>query len=144
MDKKWSSPKEYLSQIKNVDQKINTKLDCISSLWDKATKVNKNLKIDLVQEGSSFDTADIINKIIDYENEVNDMINELIDLQRTLQKEIESLDNQLFVSVLLHRYNMSMSLMEISNELNYQESYIRKVHGWALESFKEKYPEKFN
>lgn len=140
---KYENPKEYLNQITNIDQKINTKLEIISQLWAKATRVNKPLKADLVQECGNCDTMAIMDKIIDYEQEVSRMISDMIDLQKQIQKEIEGLNNQLFSLVLLKRYCLCMTLMQISQELNYQESYIRKVHGWALQAFKDKYPDKF-
>ena len=143
MDRKWDSPKEYLSQIRYVDQRINNKRESIDALWAKATRVNKPLKSDMVQESGSFDTTALIDKVIDLQQETNEMIECLIDLKRVIEKEIHDLDNPLFVVVLYQRYVLGKQLNEISITVSYEDGYVRKVHGWALQEFKKKYPEKF-
>ena len=113
MDRKWDSPKDYLSQIKYIDQRINNKQESIDALWAKATRVNKPLKSDMVQESGSFDTTALIDKVIDLQQETNEMIDCLIDLKRVIEKEIHDLDNPLFVVVLYQRYVLGSELVAL-------------------------------
>ena len=140
--KKWSSPKEYLSQIKFVDQKITNMQESIDELWAKATRVNRPLKSDLVQEGGKFNN-ELVDKLIDLRCETNVMIDELVDLKISIEKEIECLDNELFSRVLYQRYILNKKLFDIAESLNYGESYIKKVHGWALVAFRNRFSDKF-
>ena len=82
---KYKSPKEYLYQATLIDQQINVKIEYIETLWTQVTRVNKQLKTDLVQESNAKGYSDTIDKIIDLQTETNSLIDELVDLKRQIQ-----------------------------------------------------------
>ena len=140
---KYESPKEYLYQATLIDQRINAKIEYIETLWVQVTRVNKQLKTDLVQESNAKGYSDTIDKIIDLQTETNSLIDELVDLKRQIQREINSLDNVLHCTILTQKYISGMRLSEIAKSVNYTLGYIQNQHGWALESFRKTFPDKF-
>lgn len=129
------NPKQYLSQIQFIDERINTHLETITELKSKVINVSSHVKDDVIQTSSKMDFTDVINKIIDLEKEVNEEIDNLVNLKIKIQKEITSLDNWLYSTVLTKRYILNKSLKVIADELNYNYAYVRHVHGGALQEF---------
>lgn len=142
-DRKWKTPKDYLSQIKDLDNLINTNLESISTLKARLYSTSIELKADKTSGGSSFDFTEIIAKIDAMEHGVDKEVDRLVRLRQEIENEIKSLDSNIQVLVLINYYIIGKSLIDISTEYNYGASYIKRVHGWALEAFKEKFPEKF-
>lgn len=142
-EEKWKTPKDYLSQIKDLDNLITTNLESISTLKARLYSTSVELKADKTSGGSSFDFTEIIAKIDGIEREVDREVDRLIALRKSIEDEIKTLDSNIQVLVLINFYVIGKSLIDISTEYNYGPSYIKHVHGWALEAFKEKFPEKF-
>lgn len=142
-NKKWKTPKDYLGQIKDLDNLINTNLESISTLKTRLYSTSVELKADKTSGGSSFDFTEIIAKVDAMEHEVDKEVDRLVGLRQEIENEIKSLDSNIQVLVLINYYIIGKSLIDISQEYNYGASYIKRVHGWALESFKEKFPKKF-
>lgn len=142
-EEKWKTPKDYLSQIKDLDNLINTNLESISTLKARRYSTSVELKADKTSGGSSFDFTEIIAKIDGIEREVDREVDRLVRLRQEIESEIKTLDSNIQVLVLINYYIIGKSLIDISQEYNYGQSYIKRVHGWALEAFKEKFPKKF-
>lgn len=143
-EEKWKGPKDYLGQIKDLDNLITTNLESISTLKARLFSTSVELKQDKPQgTGTNFDFTEIIAKIDGIEREVDREVDRLIALRKSIEDEIKTLDSNIQVLVLINFYVIGKSLIEISTEYNYGPSYIKHVHGWALEAFKEKFPEKF-
>lgn len=143
MTGKWKTPKDYLSQIKDLDNLITTNLESISTLKARLYSTSVELKADKTSGGGSFDFTEIIAKIDGIEREVDREVDRLIALRKSIEDEIKCLDSNIQVLVLINFYVIGKSLIDISTEYNYGPSYIKRVHGWALEAFKEKFPKKF-
>lgn len=105
--------------------------------------ITKQLKSDRVQSSNSYDFTDTIAKIYDMEKQTNKYIDDLVDLRGKIENEIKKIDNNIQTLILINHYVLGKSLVEISEEYNYGNSYIKRAHGWALESFKERFPDKF-
>lgn len=137
------TPKEYLSQVKYLDDEINTKIEQIDNLRSKITSVSSPQLGDKVQTSNTQDFTDAINKIIDEEQRLTDKIDELVNLKCKINSEIEGIENPLFRVVLINYYVLGLNLAKISEKYNYQPNYVRKVHGWALQEFGNKYKNLF-
>ena len=77
--------KEYLGQAYRLDQRINSKLEQVMSLRDLTTKATATMS-DMPGGGSRnvYRMQDIIGKIIDLEDEINQDIDALVDLKREM------------------------------------------------------------
>ncbi len=56
--------KEYLKQVRELDQKINAKLEYIEVLETRIMKLTSTLKVDKVQESSNNQKEEVILKLI--------------------------------------------------------------------------------
>lgn len=138
------TPKEYLQQVRDLNNLINTHLASVEDLRSKVTNISKELTADRVQGGESHDFTDVIAKIYDLEIDISKEIDKLVNLRTVIEHEIRGLDSNIQALVLINHYILGKSLIDISEEYMYGSSYIKKVHGWALEAFREKYAEKFD
>ena len=96
--------KEYLSQARWLDMRINSKLAQVDSLHSLATKATSTLS-DVPPSGTRnvHRMEDIICKIVTLENEINADIDKLVDLKRAITGCIMSVQDMEFQSLLEKR-----------------------------------------
>ena len=137
--------KEYLEQVTLLNEKINQKQLQYNELIQTATSTAAVMyDKEKVQTSISSDKmSNIVSKYIDLQNEINYDIDCLIKLRNKIINEIQTLSNVKFIKILFMRYIQDKRLEEIAVELNYSYQYVRRLHGYALQSFTEKYPELF-
>ena len=125
--------KEYLSQAMHIDQRINSKLEQVASLRALATQATSTLS-DTPPSGSRNvqSMENVIVKIIDLENEINEDIDTLVDLKREIVGVIKRIDNPEYQTLLELRYLCYKPWNEIMTELGYSEPTIYRLHGEAL------------
>lgn len=126
--------KEYLGQAYRIDQRINSKLEQVGSLRALATKATSTVS-DTPPGGSRnvHSMEDIIVKIIDLENEINDEIDALVDLKREIMGVIRAIENLEYQTLLELRYLCFYSWEKIAVEMDYDLRYMHKLHRKALE-----------
>jgi DNA-directed RNA polymerase specialized sigma subunit len=126
--------KEYLSQARFLDARINAKikqLDGLNTLATNATSVLSGMPHSPNRGTSKLET--IIVKIVDLQEEINHDIDELVDLKRaivTLIKQIPSDEQQ---AVLEKRYLNYQPWEQISVDMGYSSQHIFRIHNDALE-----------
>ena len=93
--------KEYLSQAYRLDQRIDAKIEQVMSLRNLAAKATSTLS-DAAPSGTRnvHRMEDIIIKIIDFENEINADIDNLVDLKREIMAAIRSIHDPDYCTVL--------------------------------------------
>src|SRR5665647_3245841 len=111
---------EYLNRAFKLEKRINSKLDQISTLRVMAEKVSSTIN-DVFSSGTRnvTRTQDIIIKIIDLENEINDDIDSLIEIKREIMhaiKAVENIDCQLLLEM---RYLSYHTWEQIAVDLGY-------------------------
>lgn len=129
------SVKEYLSQAYRLDQRINSKLEQIKSLRDLAAKTTFVLS-DVCVSGSKNkqQMENVIVKMIDLENEIDDDIDNLIDLKREIVSMIKQIKNPEYQTLLELRYLCFRTWEQIAVEMNYGIDNIFKLYQKALRS----------
>ena len=117
--------KEYLSQAYRIDQRINSKLEQVASLRALATKATSTLS-DTPPSGSRNvqSMENVIVKIIDLENEINEDIDTLVDLKREIVGVIKRIEL---------RDLCFYSWEKVAVEMEYDLRYLHKLHRKALE-----------
>lgn len=126
--------KNYLAQAYRIDQRINSKLDQISSLRELATKATSTLSdMPHSPNRSTGSMENIIIKMIDLENEINTDIDTLIDLKRDIVKIIKRIQNPEYQTLLELRYLCFSSWEQIAVDMGYDLRYLYKIHGRAVE-----------
>lgn len=125
--------KEYLGQAYRIDQRINSKLEQISSLRNLAIKATSTLS-DIPPSGSRnvHRMEDVIVKIIDMENEINADIDRLVDLKKDVASLIKSVSSPEQQTLLELRYLCFKSWEEIAVEMGYTIQHIYRIRDKAL------------
>ena len=137
METKEMTVKEYLSQAKFLDQRINSKIQQVAALNDLATKATSTLTwMPRTPNHATSSMEDVIAKIIDLQAEINNDIDTLVDLKRSLSKTIKAVDSPEYQTVLEKRYLCFQSWEQIAVEMGYDLRWLYRIHGKALEEVK--------
>ena len=137
METKEITVKEYLSQAKFLDQRINSKIQQVAALNDLATKATSTLTgMPRNPNHATSSMEDVIAKIIDLQAEINNDIDTLVDLKRSLSKTIKAVDSREYQTVLDKRYLCFQSWEQIAVEMGYELRWLYRIHGKALEEVK--------
>ena len=127
--------KEYLTQAYRIDQRINSKLEQVSSLRDLSTKATSTFS-DVPPSGirNVHRMEDVICKIVMLENEINAEIDHLVDLKREIREVISRVKNLECQTLLELRYLCFKDWPDIACEMHCSESNVYKVHSRALQA----------
>jgi hypothetical protein len=111
--------KEYLGQAYRIDQRINSKIEQVTSLRNLATKATSTLS-DAPPSGTCnvHRMEDVITKMVDMENEINADIDRLINLKQEIVQAIKSVHNPEQQTLLELRYLCFRTWEEISVEMD--------------------------
>lgn len=125
--------KEYLSQAYRLDQRINSKLEQLSSLNDLATKATATMTgMPRNPSPSPSRTADVVCKIIDLQNKINADIDRLVDLKGDMVKLIKAVDNTEQQTILELRYLCFKTWEQIAVDMGYSIHHLYKVHNRGI------------
>lgn len=125
--------KEYLSQARFLDERINSKIQQVTSLNELATKCTSTLS-DMPHNPNKGNStmADAVCKIIDLQEEINRDIDRLVDLKRGIMKVIKAVPDVEYQTILEKRYLCFISWEQIAVDMNYSIQHIHRMHSKAL------------
>ena len=125
--------KEYLSQARFLDNRINSKIQQVSSLNELATKCTATISDMPHSPNKGKSTmADAVCKIIDLQEEINKDIDRLVDLKREIMGVIKAVPNVEYQTILEKRYLCFISWEQIAVDMNYSMQHIHRMHSSAL------------
>ena len=139
MKEKWKpyemTADEFLSQIERADTLINGKCSELYRLRCLATSVTVPTDREAVQtSGVSDKVGSTVAKIVDLQNEINDMIDDYIDTMNKCIGVIEMLTNSLQYKIIHMHYVQYKTYSEIEEELNYSHTWVMEVRREALKN----------
>ena len=125
--------KEYLTQAYRIDQRINSKLEQVSSLRDLSTKATSTFS-DVPPSGTRnvHRMEDVICKIVMLENEINAEIDHLVDLKREMVAAIKSVADPECQTLLELRFLCFKTWEQIAVDMNYSIQHIYRLRDKAL------------
>lgn len=125
--------KEYLSQARFLDERINSKIQQVTSLNELATKCTSTLS-DMPHNPNKGNStmADAVCKIIDLQEEINRDIDRFVDLKREIMKVIKAVPDVEYQTILEKRYLCFISWEQIAVDMNYSIQHIHRMHSKAL------------
>ncbi len=126
--------KEYLSQVKKIEQEIASKKRLLQKLRYTATNLSSPTFGDKVK--SSPKDSNIVDKIIELENIIERKELELIDKIAEINTNIELVCNPVLIAVLTDKYVNGISLSKIAENMNKAERTVQVWHGQALQIFR--------
>lgn len=130
--------KEYLSQTAVINHKIDSKLEQAGSLRTLAMKVTTTFGEDKVKTTKKQSPMEeIMVKLIDLEQEVNDDIDVLIKTKEELLEVINQVSDINHQVILEKRYIAGKTWEDIAKETGYDRSTVYRNHGKALKEVEE-------
>ena len=136
--RKDMTTKQYLSQIRILDLKINQRIEEAKSLAEIAVGLRSpELKQDVVQTSHAADpVGDAMIRYLDVQKEIDNLIDQFVDLKHKIIGEIQDMTDPRYSELLYHRYVEYMSFVEIAEVMHYEYKYVCALHGRALKLFK--------
>lgn len=130
--------KEFLKQPHRIDVQIKNKLIEQQQWRDIALGITANMEGERVQSsGAKSKMANAIERCVDMEAEINDLIDKLVDVKKEVVQTIERLDSATEYNVLHMRYIQDMSLQDIADHYGKDYGWATTCHGRALKSVQE-------
>ena len=128
--------KQYLRQVRRLDNIVNAKLEQVEMLMAMTTRMTANLTTDKVQESNIPDKiSTLICKIVDLEKEITNDIDKLIDLKIEIMRKIDSIQNDNYRLLLTLRYLNFKSWEQIAVEMGFTFQWVHELHKRALIEF---------
>lgn len=134
--------REYLEEIEYLDGVIQGKLDEVRQLRDLAESCTAPTDKEPTSSGVTDKVGNIVSKIVDLQNETNDILDSFIDKRQERIKVIEGIKKPLYYNILHKHYigvkfnddtqTWYMSLQDIAEDLGYSYSHICTSHLEAL------------
>lgn len=132
--------KQYLRQIRRLDDTINAKIEQIELLRSMSTNITATLSSDRVQGSKSHDKiGKLIAKIVDFEREIINDVDKLIDLKREIIHKIDAVQDDNYKLLLTLRYVNFNTWEEIADEMDFSFQWVHELHKRALINFEEMY-----
>jgi DNA-directed RNA polymerase specialized sigma subunit len=129
--------KEYLMQAYQIDRQINSKLEQVMALKELACRASSLLS-DTKVKGSkpTCRMQEVVVKMVDLENDINDSIDFLVDLKREISRAIEELPEINLRTVLELRYLCFYSWDKIAEEMGFSRQHVNRLHHKAIKNLK--------
>ena len=123
MNEKHINAKVYLMNIRKLDNQVKNKNV-------ELTEVFKRIKN---MQGT--EQEKLIDKYIEYQNELETSIKELVSYKQEAMNLIDKIDNADCVDVLYKRYLQFKKWEQIAIDMNYAYRTVLRIHGQALKEF---------
>lgn len=128
--------KQYLGQIKRLDDRIYRRVHQVEELRNKAIMISSvDTSRDRIQSSPSGDNMRYVEKYVDMMRGLNELIDNYTHIKNKIIGEIESLNNEKYSEVLYYRYVEYLIFPEIADRMNYSKDYVWKIHRKALKEF---------
>ena len=138
------TPKEYLMQIYDLNKEINSKLSERQEIMSTLVKATDTSRENIYTLDVGRPTEDTVIRLMRYNDQANEYIDELAALKIQIAEEIMQLENSNHRMVLRERYIKCKKWEEVAVEQGYDLRWIYRLHGNALKEFEDIFPHKFN
>jgi hypothetical protein len=126
--------KEYLSQAKYLDARINSKIQQVAALNDLAMRATSTLTGMPMNPNHGRSTmADAVVKIVDLQAEINRDIDALVDLKHGILNTIKAVSEVEYQTILERRYLCFETWEKIAACMGYDLRWLFRLHGKALD-----------
>lgn len=132
--------KQYLNQIERFQTLIKHKQSEICELKSMACGAAVSTNTERVQTSGNKDRiGSTMAKIIDMEQETNQLIESYMEKRKVIINQIDSMEDLAQYSILYARYIEKKKLEVIADEMGYSCRQIIRIHVDALNAFEKKY-----
>ncbi|MGL5972472.1 MAG: DUF1492 domain-containing protein [Oscillospiraceae bacterium] len=126
--------KSYIGRAFLLDKLIISKIEEINHLKQLRINIGCSRFYEIVDGGKRKNKIEDINiKIIDYEQELNNDIDYLIDAKREIKNFINNVKDEELISILTLRYLCFKTFEEVSEIIKYSERQVYRLHKKAMD-----------
>ena len=135
------TPKEYLSQIGDLNAKINQRLAERDELKAMMYQLGGGGSSERVQTSAKNEApfVRLIERLEALENEISSLVDNYVDKKNFIISQIQGVENENYMNLLHKRYVEGKRLEVIAVEMNYSYFRIKHLHGYALKAFGDKF-----
>lgn len=133
------SPKEFLAQAWQIDERIERKIEERDRIESKLT-TGRISNITGMPRGGGYDWTDAVAKIIRLTEQINAEIARLCAVKRQVIDAIDAVEDMRYRRLLELRYRNYLTWEQIADDMHYDVRNVYKLHGKAL--LKIKVPQK--
>jgi len=130
--------KQYLRQAYRLNELINSHIREVEQLRLMSTSLpGTNFSQERVQGGNlpGDRMPNIIAKIVDLEQQINQEIDRFIDLKKEIHDSIDKIKNRKEQLVLRYRYIEFLTWEQTAERMNYSIMQVHRIHSNALQNF---------
>lgn len=128
--------KQYLNQLRTLESVIRARKGQLERLRAEQTFISAvSYDADRVQTSGNTDPMRGVDRLLSLEQEIAQKVEAAERIRSRIIDEVESLQNPLYVSILLHRYIDGLKFEEIACDMGYSYVYVTHLHGEALQAF---------
>ena len=124
--------KEYLSQLRFLNGKINSLLERRQRYKDLATRCTPSYGGMPGGGGKKSGMDDLVGRIVEMEHEMMCRVDELHTLTSEIEAVIDNVPDKRYREILRMRYLNEWSWVRIATELELSEDWVKHAHGFAL------------
>lgn len=126
-----------LFELRRINERIKNKMEQLDELKVLAQGVSSpKANPDVIQTSGTQDRMEnIVVRIIDLENEVDELVDRYADKRAKVIRAIYRLPRERHQNILYERYILSMKISEIAIQEKMLERSVKKAHAKALEAF---------
>ena len=125
---------DYLSQAYMLEQRIQTKLQHVSSLRSLAQTVSSFTGNEpVVHTRNVTQLEDTVIKIMEQEQELNAEIDRLVDLKREIMEVLDEVKDMNYRLILEKRYLCFLTWDQIASDMNYSRRWVLNQHDKAVD-----------
>ena len=126
--------KDYLGQAYRLDQRINSKLQQISSLRSLTQRVTASFDGEVVSHTRNVTSLEeAIIRLMEAEEELNRQIDRLVDMKIDIAKLIDQVHNENYRLILEKRYLCFLPWDQIAEDMHYSRRWVLNRHERALD-----------
>lgn len=125
------TPKEFLSQARDIDSRIDKKIEERERLLAKVT-AGRVTHLTGMPRGGNFDWTDAVNAVIEMDKAINAEISALCRIKREVNEAIDAVEDARYRRLLELRYRNYYTWERIADEMGYDVRWVYQMHGKAL------------
>lgn len=133
------TPKEYLYQLKDVDNLISTYQEEADMLMTRLTSTTQRIKEVNVISSQKNQFDDTIAKVLDLRNEINAQIDKYVDMKAEARRIVEKIQPLKYQTVLIKYYFQNKTFEQTAVEMGKSYQWVCELHGRALQEFEKKW-----
>lgn len=128
--------KEYLQQLRDLDLQINAKIEQKEHYMSLACRTTNHLTDEIFEKNRHYSKVEEnVCKMVDIEREMDKEIDQLVDLRREVLATLNQIKDVRFKQILEYRYINYWSWEKMAEVLNYDLSWLHRLHKKALKEF---------